>query len=255
LLHTVTADPNRTPNFIQFANPDYFFLTSGNSPPPACTPAFDAASCFEEKSGFAWNHGDFQPEITKTWLGMVGPRVRNLGEFGEIFSDYTDTRPTIMRLVGLTDDYAHDGRVLFEALTHDALGEGLRAHQDTRSALAASYKAINAPLGELGFETLTGISTQALAGNDATYTSLDAQINGITEQRNKIAGPMIDMLEDAAFNNHPIGSWSTRPSTSSPRSPDFRLRRGPSVREARRPFHGPYLPINHTSPIGARSKF
>jgi len=52
--------------------------------------------------------------------------------------------------VGLSDDYAHDGRVLFEALTHDVLGKGLRAHQDTLSALAAAYKAINAPLGRSG---------------------------------------------------------------------------------------------------------
>ena len=40
LLHMVTADPNRTPNFIMFGNPDYFFLTSGKTPPPLCTPAF-----------------------------------------------------------------------------------------------------------------------------------------------------------------------------------------------------------------------
>ena len=90
------------------------------------------------------------------------------------------------------------------------VGRGLRAHRDTLSALAAVYKAINAPLGEFGFETLTGISTQALAGSDATYTSLEAQINGITEQRNKIAGQMIDMLEDATFNNHPIDDAKAR---------------------------------------------
>jgi hypothetical protein len=204
LLHMVTADPNRTPNFILFANPDYFFLTSGTAPPPSCTPVFDAASCFQEDAGFAWNHGDFQKEITKTWLGMVGPGVAKLGEFGEIFSDHTDTRPTIVHLVGLTDDYAHDGRVLFEALTQDALGGGLRAHQDTLSALAAAYKAINAPLGVLGFGTLTGISTTALAGDDATYAILEAQIRAITARRNDIAGQMIAMLEAAAFDNQPI---------------------------------------------------
>jgi hypothetical protein len=204
LLHMVTADPNRTPNFIVFANPDYFFLTSGKTPPPTCTPAFDAASCFVEEAGFAWNHGDFQPQITNTWLGMVGPGVRKLGEFGAIFSDHTDTRPTILRLVGLKDDYAHDGRVLFEALTHDVLGEGLRAHQDTLSALAAAYKAINAPLGPLGVNTLTGISTTALANDDGTYAILEAQIQAITAKRNDIAGQMIEMLEGAAFDNHPI---------------------------------------------------
>jgi hypothetical protein len=77
LLHMITADPNRTPNFILFANPDYFFATSGSSPPPLCTPTqgsnFMAASCFNPNSGFAWNHGDFQNQITHTWLGMVGP--------------------------------------------------------------------------------------------------------------------------------------------------------------------------------------
>ena len=106
--------------------------------------------------------------------------------------------------MGLSDDYAHDGRVLFEALTHDVLGKGLRAHQDTLSALAAAYKAINAPLGTLGLGTLTGISTTALASDDATYTILEAQIQAITTQRNNIAGQMIAMLEAAAFNNQPI---------------------------------------------------
>lgn len=136
--------------------------------------------------------------------GMVGPGIAQLGEFGAIFSDHTDIRPTLIHLVGLTDDYAHDGRVLFEALTHDAVGRGLRAHQDTLSALAEAYKAINAPLGKLGLGTLTGISTTALASDDATYTILVAQIQAITIKRNDIAGQMIDMLEDAAFNNQPI---------------------------------------------------
>ena len=202
LLHMITADPNRTPNFILFGNPDYFLSASGST--ATCTPTFDAASCFVEGAGFAWNHGDFQSQITNTWLGMVGPGVQQLGEFGAIFTDHTDIRPTMIHLTGLTDDYAHDGRVLFEALQHQALGGGLRAHQKTLSALAQAYKQINAPLGTLGLSTLTGVSTQALAGDDSTYAIFEAQINSITEQRNKIAGQMIDMLEGAAFNNQPI---------------------------------------------------
>jgi hypothetical protein len=201
LLHMVTVDPNRTPNFVLFANPDYFLSASGKT--SACTPMSNAASCFQEEAGFA-NHGDFQQQITNTWLGMVGPGVAPLGEFGEIFTDHSDIRPTLIHLVGLVDDYAHDGRVLLEALAHDAVGRGLRAHQDTLSALAAAYKAINAPLGALGFGTLTRISTTALAGNDTTYAILEAQIRAITAKRNDIAGQMIAMLEDAAFNDQPI---------------------------------------------------
>ena len=174
------------------------------------TPTTDAASCFAEGSGFAWNHGDFQKEITHTWLGMAGPGVAQLGRFGEVFTDHTDIRPTVLYLAGLQDDYAHDGRVVFEALTRQATRGALSAHPDTLSALAAAYKAINAPLGSLGFHTLTGISTMALSGDDASYTRLEAQIAEITTRRNEIAGKMIAMLEGAAFNNQPIGEGRAR---------------------------------------------
>jgi hypothetical protein len=205
LLHMITKDPARTPNFILFANPDYFLSASGH--PALCNSAdaLDFASCFSENPSFAWDHGDFQTDITTTWLGIVGPGVLPQGEFGSVFSDHTDIRPTILSLVGLEDDYAHDGRVLFEALTDRATPRALRAHQDALSALADAYKRINAPLGELGFLTLTGISTKALSSTDpGIYNSLEAQINSITATRNDIAGQMIKMLEDAAFNNRPI---------------------------------------------------
>jgi hypothetical protein len=202
LLHMVTKDPARTPNFILFANPDYFlFATSSHSP---CTPTSNAASCFVEQPGFAWNHGDFQEDITKTWLGVVGPGVVAQGQLAGVFTDHTDIRPTMLRLVGLTDSYAHDGRVLFEALDPQAAGGSLRAHRDMLSDLAAAYKSINAPLGDLGFRSLTGISTNALKGDDANYATLTAQIKSITGKRNDIAGQMIAMLEDAAFKNQPI---------------------------------------------------
>jgi hypothetical protein len=209
LLHMVSFEANRTPNFILFGNPDYFLSASGKTT-PTCTPTTGTpvyTSCFSEGPGFAWNHGDFQNQITHTWLGIVGPGVRNDGRFGEIFSDHTDIRPTILSLAGLKDDYAHDGRVLFEVLEDEALPWSLRVHQDTLSRLAEAYKEINAPRGRLGSKTLTGISTTALKGNDpgdATYNALEAQIVDLTAQRNAIAGPMIDMLEDAAFAGKPI---------------------------------------------------
>jgi hypothetical protein len=59
-------------------------------------------------------------------------------------------------------------------------------------------------MGELGVGTLTGISTRALKSDDATYNSLEAQIDTITARRNQIAGQMIEMLENAAFNGQPI---------------------------------------------------
>jgi hypothetical protein len=201
LLHMITSDPNRTPNFILFGNPDYFLMTSSSSSAPPCTAI---PSCFNQSRDHAWNHGDFQQDITHTWLGLVGPGVRPQGRTGEIFTDHTDIRPTILSLARLKDDYAHDGRVVFEVLKKDALPDALRDHQGTLSKLAEAYKQINAPLGKLGRKTLTGISTRALKGDDATYAALEDKIADLTERRNQIAGRMIDILEDAAFRGQEV---------------------------------------------------
>jgi hypothetical protein len=187
-LHMVTQDPARTPTLAFFGNDD-FFITAGSSP-ATCVPL---SSCSDEQPGFNWNHGDFQRSITLTWLGIVGPRVRHEGATGAIFTDHTDVRPTLMHLTGLRDDYAHDGRVLVEALEED-----LPQHE-TLSRLAAAYKAINAPLGELGRRTLV-LSTRALVGDDATYNALEEVIASVTARRNAIAARMIGILEAAAFH-------------------------------------------------------
>ncbi len=207
-LHMITFDPNRTPNFILFGNDDYFLSASGHTS-PLCTPTSNAASCFVEVSGFAWNHGDFQNQITRTWLGIVGPGVENLGRFDGMFSDHTDIRPTIISLVGLTDDYSHDGRVLTEVIKQDSLPQSLRQRQDLVSALGQAYKQINAPRGELGRKTLA-LSTTGLAGDNAAYNLSEATINQITTKRNAIANQMIDLIEAAEFDDSPIDEFQAR---------------------------------------------
>jgi hypothetical protein len=37
-----------------------------------------------------------------------------MGRNDAVFSDHTDIRPTILALLGLSDDYVSDGRVLME---------------------------------------------------------------------------------------------------------------------------------------------
>ena len=202
LLHMITVDPNRTPNFVLFGNDDYFLSASGHTS-PLCTPANNAASCFSEGAGFAWNHGDFQNQITHTWLGMVGPGVDRKGRFDRVFTDHTDIRPTILALAHLKDDYAHDGRVVFEVLDEDALPDSLVDHQDVLARLAEAYKQINAPRGALGRQTLR-LSTLGLSGNTTTYNLVEDQISDLTAKRNAIAGQMIEMLEGAAFDHQPV---------------------------------------------------
>ena len=202
LLHMITADPARTPSFIMFADPDYFFLSFG--PTNAV-----------EDPGFAWNHGGIQPEIVTTWLGLVGPGVKhgeNNGGSAIQFSDHTDIRPTILALVGLQDDYVHDGRVLFEALNPSALPHSLTAHSATLLQLARVYKQINAPVGPLGHDSLT-VSTAALASNsegDEVYNHLEERIADWRERRDSIAHQMRALLEGAAFGGKSINEQQAR---------------------------------------------
>jgi hypothetical protein len=187
-LHIVTADPARTPTLTFFGNDDFFIFATAQPAPCA-----SLAACSNEQPGFNWNHGDFQQDITRTWLGLVGPRVRQAGSTGEVFSDHTDVRPTLLYLAGLRDDYSHDGRVLVEALSG-------ATQVGTFSRLASAYKAINAPVGVLGLRTLE-LSTEAITGDDATYAELETRITDLTARRNALTGRMIAILELAAFDH------------------------------------------------------
>src|SRR5262249_9830689 len=103
-IHLINADPQRTMSFTMFAQPDYFFETF--SPCPV------GQGCLND--GFAWIHGDYSPDIGKTWLGVVGPGVSHNGLDTATWTDHTDIVPTVMSLVGLTTDYVPDGRVITE---------------------------------------------------------------------------------------------------------------------------------------------
>jgi hypothetical protein len=112
-------------------------------------------------------------------------------------------------LAGLKDDYAHDGRVLFEVIRENALPRSIREHDETLSRLASAYKAINAPVGTLGRRTLE-LSTKALAADDATAAALEERLRDITSRRNAIAGQMNAILEAAAFDEKPVDEEDAR---------------------------------------------
>ncbi|HEX8918539.1 MAG TPA: sulfatase-like hydrolase/transferase, partial [Chloroflexota bacterium] len=197
ILHMVTADPARTPTLTMFADPNYFLFAGA----PNCT-----SPCVTEQPGFAWNHGDVSPDINTTWLGLVGPGVARNGIDSTTWSDHTDIRPTIMNLVGLQDDYSHDGRVLVEDLTGYA--QPLAVKKSTSFiALAQMYKQLNACVGQFGLATL-GVSTRALesgsSADDSTYTNLENQLMSVNSQRNTLASQMVALLEGAEFGNQPF---------------------------------------------------
>jgi arylsulfatase A-like enzyme len=197
ILHMVTADPLRTPTFTMFADPNYFLFAGA----PNCN-----SPCVTIQPGFAWNHGDVQSDITTTWLGMVGPGVDQTGIDSTTWSDHTDIRPTILTLVGLQDDYGHDGRALVEDLTGYAQPPAVKKSTSFVS-LAQMYKQIDACVGKLGLKSLQ-VSTNALesgsSSDDSTYTQLENHLISINSQRDSLAAQMIALLEGAEFSGKPF---------------------------------------------------
>jgi hypothetical protein len=57
---------------------------------------------------------------------------------------------------------------------------------------------------------LPRISTQALKGDDATYAALESKLVDLTNRRNEIAGQMIAILDNAAFNGQEVDEGAAR---------------------------------------------
>ena len=216
VLHMINADPARTPTLAMFAKPDYF-LSPGS---PSCSP------CVTQNTGFAWDHGDYAAEIDTNYVGFVGPGVANLGLDGSgppngpssagpssgqttvpgsgttgTWADETDIRPTLMYLAGLHDDYIHDGRVISEIL---AKPKG-RLASPTFEQLGQCYKQLNSSVGEFGTDTLIA-STNALESSspgDIVYTTTEAWLRQLDQERDSLAGKIKDTLERAEFGPLP----------------------------------------------------
>jgi len=202
LLHMVTGDPLRTPTFISFLNPDMFGFAGGTT----CT---TAAPCSQVQPGFAWNHGGLVPEVANTWIGMVGPGVRHLGQTSSVWTDHTDLRPTMLALTGLRDDYGHDGRAIIPVVTPAALPTGLSANTPLMMRLGAVLKQLDAPFGEVGEAGITA-STRALQGSDADYARIEGKIEQLTVRRNTLADQIAPALDDATFAGTPIPAATAR---------------------------------------------
>ena len=208
-LHMQTADDRRTPSFTLFANPDYF-LTAGTATgqPPGTPSKFNCPTSTSQAFvcvdyHFAWSHGDATDDIGRTWLGMAGPGIKQLGQTSSVWTDHTDIQPTMLALAGLSNDYTPDGRVITEFLKKRALPHAIKAHSAALTQLGVVYKEINAPFGPLSFDVLNA-STRALASGtgdatDSTYNAISGRITSLTNDRNALATQMRSVLNNAAF--------------------------------------------------------
>jgi hypothetical protein len=136
---------------------------------------------------------------------MVGPGVRQAGE-DHTWADHTDTRPTMLSLLGLGDTYVHDGRVLIDQLDDSALPQAVLAHRDALRRLGAVYKQLNAPFGDFSQATLV-MSTNAITSDtldDTRYISIEGQIAQLTGRRDDLAEEIRSALDSAAFAGHEL---------------------------------------------------
>jgi hypothetical protein len=199
ILHMVNSDPNRTPTLTMFGNPDFFFQTScaaiGAAQGKPNAPVTDKGpGCPAQGAGFAWNHGDEQQDIATTWQGWVGPGVKNLGQTGSVWTGHTDARPTLMTLLGLQDDYQHDGRPISQITTAGAPGDV--------ESLTTAYRQLNAPFGAFAMATMR-YDTRAVATDtpgDAAYTGAVANLNALLARRDALV-PQIQAALDAGHGD------------------------------------------------------
>ncbi|MEO6700944.1 MAG: hypothetical protein ABI140_16615 [Jatrophihabitantaceae bacterium] len=204
ILHFVSADAARTPSLTAFSGEDSY-VTGGAA---NCTKA-----CVYTSSGFAWNHGGIWPDMQTIFTAYVGPGVSARGIDNTTWTDQTDTRPTLLALAGLHDDYAVDGRVLIEELSPSALPVSLREHRAELLQLGRLYKQISAADAQFAQDTLAA-STKAVASgsatDDRTYTRLESALTVLDNQRDRISGQISNALLGAAFDHQPVSERQAR---------------------------------------------
>ena len=198
-----TGDPVRNPTFTYFADDDYFIT---DYPTSTCADCIGA--------GYAWNHGDDQGIIGMTWQGWVGPGVQVQpqttppSDNTTVWTDHTDLRPTMNSILGLTDDYTTDGRVITEILSSSDYNPALSGNLGTTQQLGQAYKSITSPFDAFG-QCVIAISTVALQGNDtndATYTSLESQISSMTTTQQSLISAIRSALWSAEFSGTAINT-------------------------------------------------
>jgi hypothetical protein len=204
ILHMVNADPARTPTFTLFGDPSFYFQDS-------CDVA-GSAGCPSQNNGYAWNHGDVQPEIASTWQGWVGPGIKELGETGSVWTDHTDARPTLLTLLGLHDDYTDNGRAIAQILTEQALPWSLRRSRQSYDDLSAAYKQLDAPFGQFAMATLSADTSaiESHSSGDSTYTGMDAQLQACESARSSLVDEIQAVLQGAERGQDPVDRHEAR---------------------------------------------
>jgi hypothetical protein len=199
ILHMTTADPLRTPSFTVFTTPEIALTVDSST----CV----GQSCVGIDNTEVWVHGNIAPEINRDWLGIVGPGVAHQGIEDDVWTDHTDLRPTILAVLGLTDDYAHQGRVISELLKPQVTPTNVRRQQELLERLGALYKQLNAPVGSFAFATLRIATDAARSGSstdDHVYLETVETLRRLQHRRDELADEIADTLDGVWFRGRTV---------------------------------------------------
>ena len=180
---------------------------TGGAPVPATCDGVNVPCTYSKLGETAWNHGIIAPDIDTTFLALAGPGINVKGVENDIWSDHTDTRPTMLALLGLRDDYPNQGRALTEVFQNWALPNGVRDSADPFLKLAQAYKRISAPVAEFALTSLrvsAAASSAAQAGDKAKHNNLESQLVVTAALCNDLSAAMANLLNAAAFHGRRI---------------------------------------------------
>jgi len=200
-----------TPFKVHSDSAPTIYITSNPARDAAVTRTFERATGKLTAVNPITGNTDTQPEITTTWLGMVAPGIDQAGVDSTTWSDHADIRPTMLVLLGLKDDYAHEGRALVETFDGWAVPASAKKN-GSFVPLAQALKQIDAPVGPLALASLQA-STVGLESNDAgdaAYTSVENQLISLTTQRDAVAAQILALLEAAEFEGTRISQQQAK---------------------------------------------
>jgi hypothetical protein len=120
----------------------------------------------------------------------------------------------MLSLLGMTDSYVMDGRVITQILDNRGRGESRRLsdddHGDTVTELGNVYKQLNAPYGAFGLDTLVASTTAIKSTDDLVYDSIETKIANLTFARDVLAGTIRSALDDVSFGGGKVDSSQAR---------------------------------------------
>ncbi|MGB9112893.1 MAG: hypothetical protein WCF24_09235, partial [Acidimicrobiales bacterium] len=103
---------------------------------------------------------------------------------------------------GLTDDYEHAGRVIYEILDRAVHPSGLNGSQDYDAflSLGATYKQLEASVGEFGMATLEAATIGLESTTTSTYQTMATDLKSLGSQRDALAATIESDLESVEFH-------------------------------------------------------